>query len=811
MTALSAFHCTDTNNEEKNMKSEYRKLELDKILELLKEQAWSDIVKDRALMLTPCKELHKIKDELKKTDDAFVLSSKYGTPRFYNVKDVSFSIRRAQQGAMLSLRELLDIGLVLREIDGLVSWYDSCGGAETSLHPYFSMLVPNKTLENTISNAILSEEELSDGASGELARIRKAIIRQGAKIKEQLDKLIKSQTNQKYLQEALVTQRDGRYVVPVKTEFKGQISGLVHDTSATGATLFIEPMGVVDANNEIRILKRDEQIEIERIIREMSADVAEFGDALLRGIENAFILELYFAKAGLGAKMKGVTPTISEQPVLRLNKARHPLISQERVVPTTILLGESYTELIITGPNTGGKTVALKTAGLLTLMTMCGLMIPAADDSVVGIFSGILVDIGDEQSIEQSLSTFSAHMTNIIGIMKSADSRSLILLDELGSGTDPVEGAALAVSVLSYFRDMDSRVMATTHYQEVKMFAIEQDGVENASCEFDIATLRPTYKLIIGVPGKSNAFAIVKRLGMSDDIIEDAKKLVGDESKRFERVIESLEKTRQELDGLREEAQIEARNAKQLTEELREKEESFEKQKEFELSKARSQAMSIVEQTRAGADKLMNELEEMKKEKDKSDFSSMVKASRSKANSTLNSMSDRANPVIEKKKSKYVLPRELRVGDTVRLMDIGNKGTVISLPDAGGNCVVQIGMMKTRTKADNLELILEQAPPKNKQSGGSVKKSVQSNMTRKSSLEVDIRGMMTDEGVMEVDRFIDSCLLGGIETVTIIHGKGTGALRAAVHQFLKQNKHVKKYRLGEYGEGEAGVTVAELK
>ncbi len=793
------------------MKSEYRKLELDKILELLKEQAWSDIVKERAEQIVPDTELHKIKEESKKTDDAFVLSAKYGTPRFYNIKDVSFSVRRAQQGAALSLRELLDIGLVLREIDGLVSWYDSCGGGETSLHPYFSMLTPNKTLESTISNAILSEEELSDGASGELARIRKAIIRQGAKIKEQLDKLIKSQTNQKYLQEALVTQRDGRYVVPVKTEYKGQISGLVHDTSATGATLFIEPMGVVDANNEIRILKRDEQIEIERIIREMSADVAECGDALLRGIENAFILEMYFAKAGLGAKMKAITPVLSEQPVLRLNKARHPLIPLERVVPTTIILGETYTELIITGPNTGGKTVALKTAGLLTLMTMCGLMIPAADDSVVGAFSDILVDIGDEQSIEQSLSTFSAHMTNIIGIMKSANDRSLILLDELGSGTDPVEGAALAVSVLSYFRDMDSRVMATTHYQEVKMFAIEQEGVENASCEFDISTLRPTYKLIIGVPGKSNAFAIVKRLGMSDDIIEDAKKLVGDESKRFERVIENLEKTRQELDALRETAQVEARNAKQLTEELKEKEENFEKQKEFELSKARSQAMSIVEQTRAGADKLMNELEEMKKEKDKSDFSAMVKTSRSKANSALNSMSDRANPVIEKKKSKYVLPRELRVGDTVRLMDIGNTGTVISLPDAGGNCVVQIGMMKTRTKTDNLELILEQAPPKKKQSGSNVKKSVQSNMTRKSSLEVDIRGMMTDEGIMEVDRFIDSCLLGGIETITIIHGKGTGALRAAVHQFLKHNKHVKSYRLGAYGEGEAGVTVAELK
>ncbi len=793
------------------MKSEYKKLELDKILLLLSQEAWSDIAKENALKITPQYDIDTVKKELSKTDDAFVLSSKFGTPRFYNIKSVVSSVRRAQQGAILSLRELLDIGLVLREIDGLISWYDQCGGIDNSLHEYFGALVPNKSLSEQISNAIISEEELSDGASGELSRIRKAIVRQGMRIKEQLDKLIKSQSNQKYLQESLITQRDGRYVVPVKAEYKGQISGLVHDTSATGSTLFIEPMSVVEANNEIRILKNQEQAEIERIVKDMSEQVGLFADEFTQDFENALKLEEYFAKANLAAKMKATMPEITEKPVLKLNKARHPLIPSDRVVPTTIILGEEYKSLIITGPNTGGKTVSLKTAGLLTLMTMCGFMIPAAEESVVGIFENILVDIGDEQSIEQSLSTFSSHMTNIVGIMNKANEHSLILLDELGSGTDPIEGAALAVSILSYFHDVDSCVMATTHYQEVKMYAIEADGVENASCEFDVNTLKPTYKLITGVPGKSNAFAIAKRLGMNDDIISDAKKLVGEENKRFERVIENLEKTRQELEKLKSSAENDARNARILAEELEKKQEDFEKQKEFEFSKARTQAMSIVEQTRFGAEQLMSELEAMKKEKEKADFSDKVKSSRSKTNSTLDKMYDKANPVLEKKKSKYVLPRELRVGDTVRLLDMGNKGTVVSLPDPAGNCVVQIGMMKTRTKLENIELVIEQAPPKKKQTGGSVKKSLQSNMTRKSSLELDIRGMMTDEGVMEVDRFIDNCILGGIEQITIIHGKGTGALRSAVHEFLKRHKNVKSYRLGAYGEGEAGVTVAVLK
>ena len=792
------------------MNYKYRKLELDKILEMLKNEAWSDIAKEKLGKTEPSYDIDTVRRELKKTDEAFTLSSKFGTPRFYNIKDVSSSARRASQGASLTLRELLDIGLVLRETDGLAAWYDQCSNTENSLNEYFAMLTPNKSLSATIENSILSETELSDSASPELARIRKAIVRQGMRIKEQLDSLIKSKTTQKYLQEALVTQRDGRYVVPVKTEYKGQVSGLVHDTSATGSTLFIEPMSVVDANNEIRILKSEELAEIERIIKDMSEQVGMFSELLIQNISCILKLEEYFAKSNLAAKMTAVTPTITEEPVLRLNKARHPLIPKENVVPTTIVLGESYTSLIITGPNTGGKTVSLKTAGLLTLMTMCGMMIPAGDSSVVGIFSKILVDIGDEQSIEQNLSTFSSHMTNIVHIIKAANDRSLVLLDELGSGTDPIEGAALAVAILDHLRKKNSRVMATTHYQEVKLYAVEQEGVENASCEFDVNSLQPTYKLIIGVPGKSNAFAIAKRLGVTEDIIDQASSLVTDENRRFERVIESLEKSRQELDALRSEAEINARNAKELSETLEKEREELEKQKEFELEKARAKANSIVEQTRFGADKLMEDLDKLRREKDKKDFSELVKSSKSKVNNTLDTLYDKANPVTVKKKTKYVLPRELRIGDTVKLMDVGSKGTVVTLPDAGGSVTVQTGMIKTKTKLDNLELVTDQQTPQKKKQGG-VKKSLQSNMNRKSSMELDIRGMMTDEGIMEVDRFIDNCLLSNIETITIIHGKGTGALRAAVHQFLKQHKNVKSYRLGEYGEGESGVTVAVLK
>lgn len=795
------------------MNKEYKKLELDKVLTLLSENAWSDVCKEQCLKTEPILDLELCRKELKKTDDAFVLSSKFGTPRFSNIKDVCGCVKRAYGGATLSLRELLDISAVLREISGLCSWYSQCSGIENSLQEYFELLVPKKSLQEAIDNAILSEEEISDSASPELSRIRRSIARQSANIREQLNKLIKNQETKKFLQESLITQRDGRFVVPVKVEHKSEINGLVHDVSSSGATLFIEPISVVEANNEIRVLEAQEQAEIERIIKSLSQEAGECSEDIITGYTNALRLELYFAKANFGAKMKGTTPEITKEPVLFLNKARHPLIDHKTVVPITIELGTTYSCLIITGPNTGGKTVSIKTAGLLALMAECGLMIPAADGSKIGLFNGIRADIGDEQSIEQSLSTFSSHMNNIINILKDCGSGSLILLDELGSGTDPVEGAALAVSILKTLKDKGCFIIATTHYQEVKMFAIEEEGVENACCEFDVATLQPTYKLIIGVPGKSNAFAIVRRLGMNEDIINSARSLVGEENKRFERVVEDLERSRQELELLKESIAKEQRKTAELTAQIEKERTEAEKAKEFEISKARQQAMSIVEEVRFEADLLMENLEKLRKEKAAADFAEKVKSAHSKVNSTLNKMYDIANPVTEKKNEKYQLPRALKLNDKVILTDIDKEGTVVSLPDGSGNCFVMVGIIRTKTNISNLRLQEQQknGSPNKKGTKGSVTRSVQSNATRKSSMELDIRGMTSDEGIMEVDGFIDSCIMSGIKIITVIHGKGTGALREAVHRFLKQNKYVKSYRLGVYGEGEAGVTVVELK
>lgn len=794
------------------MNKYYKKLELDKILELLAEQTSSDSCRDKALKLSPSFDEAEIRRELQKTNDAFTLSAKFGTPRFRRIKDISFSLRRCKSGSALSFRELLDVADILRETNMLCDWFGQCESMENSLSEYFRELYPIKDLEQRISESIISEEEMSDAASPELASIRKRIVRQGMNIREQLDKLIKSRSTQKFLQEAIVTMRDGRYVVPVRSEYKNEVSGLVHDTSATGQTFFIEPMSVVEANNEIRVLKSREQAEIERITQELSARVGENADSIANNFRVAQILELYFAKANLGAKMRGVAANIVSEPRISLHQARHPLIDRNSVVPITVELGGAYSSLMITGPNTGGKTVAIKTIGLLTLMTMCGLMIPAGDGSEVGIFGGIYVDIGDEQSIEQSLSTFSSHMVNVVKILSLADDRSLVLIDELGSGTDPVEGAALAVSILSTLREQGAKVAATTHYQEVKMYALQTEGVENASCEFDVNTLKPTYRLIVGVPGKSNAFAISQRLGMPDYVIDRAKELVSTENKRFEQVVDALEKSRQELEALKESAAISERNAKMTESELKQKLSDLEQQKEKELESARQRAMSIVEETRFRSNQLLNELEELKKVKDKEALRQGLSAAKGKTNSALNRMQDDANPVVQRHIDSYVLPRPLKAGDTVMLADTRKEGVLMTVPNMSGTCYVQVGMMKIKTNQKNLRLVenkKKQQPQKSV--GGSVKKQVTSNMNRRGGMELDIRGMMSDEGVLEVERFIDGAQLSGISTVVIIHGKGTGALRAAVQQSLKTNPAVKSYRQGAYGEGEAGVTVVELK
>ncbi|MDE6727038.1 MAG: endonuclease MutS2 [Oscillospiraceae bacterium] len=793
------------------MNKYYKKLELDKILELLAEQTVSDDCRESALKLSPQTDFETITRELQKTDDAFTLSAKFGTPGFRKIKDISGSLKRAQTGSMLSFRELLDTAAVLRETAVLCDWYSQCENMENSLAEYFRGLVPVKPLEKRISESILSEEEMADAASMELASIRRRIARQGQNIRDKLDGMIKNKNTRSYLQDGIVTMRDGRYVVPVRSEHKGDVPGLVHDTSATGQTFFIEPMEVVEANNEIRVLKSREQAEIERITRELSAQVGENAEAIAENFRLSQILELYFAKANLGAKMKAVSAKVVNEPKVILNSARHPLLDRDLAVPISVEIGEKYDCLIITGPNTGGKTVAIKTVGLLTLMTQCGLMIPAADGSVVGCFERVYVDIGDEQSIEQSLSTFSSHMTNVIKIIDAADENSLVLIDELGSGTDPVEGAALAVSILTQLKSYRAKVLATTHYQEVKMFALETEGVENASCEFDVETLKPTYRLIVGVPGKSNAFAITKKLGMDDYVIKRAEELVSTENRRFEQVIDQLEQSRKELEELKESVAHSERNARLTEDELKAKLSELEAQKEKELENARQRAISIIEQTRTQSNLLLNELEEMKKLKDKEALRKGLQDAKSRVGGKLNKMQDDANPVIERKSENYVPPRPWKSGDTVKLADTGREGTLLTVPNVKDECRVQVGSMTVKTNAKNLRLVEKTPSKKQPSSAGKIKKSLTSNASRRGGMELDIRGCMGDEGVMQMEMFLDGAILSGLNQVVIIHGKGTGALRDAVHAALRRNPRVKSYRLGAYGEGEAGVTVVDLK
>lgn len=791
------------------MNKYYKKLELDKILELLANETVSETCREKALKIQPLRDFSEIKEELAKTNDAFVLSTKFGTPHFRKICDISGSLKRAQTGSMLSFRELLDAAAVLRETAMLCDWFSQCENVQTTLSEYFTALVPIKPLEQRISMSIISEEEMSDAASPELASIRKRITRQGLHIREQLDSMLKNKTTRSYLQDAVVTMRDGRYVVPVRSEHKNDVQGLVHDTSATGQTFFIEPISVVEANNEIRILKSREQAEIERITREISEEIGANASLISENFRIAQILELYFAKANLGAKMKAATPKLVDKPKILLDRARHPLLDRDTAVPVSMEIGGEYNCLIITGPNTGGKTVAIKTAGLLTLMAYCGLMLPAGDNTEIGHFERVFVDIGDEQSIEQSLSTFSSHMTNVVGILKNADENSLVLIDELGSGTDPVEGAALAVSILTQLKDYRAKVLATTHYQEVKMFALETEGVENASCEFDVETLKPTYRLIVGVPGKSNAFAISQRLGMSDVVINRAKELVSTENQRFEKIIGQLEESRREVEKMRESMARSERNAKLTETELKQKLSELEAQKEKELENARQRAISIVEQTRAESNRLLTELEELKKTKDKEALRKGLSDAKSRANSTLNKMHDGANAGVERKVEKYVPPRPFKQGDTVKLADTDREGTLMTVPNIKGECFVRVGSMKVKTTAGNLRLV-EKKPEKQAQPTGKIKKSVTSNMHRRGGMELDIRGMMGDEGVMEVERFIDGALMSGLSQVVIIHGKGTGALREAVQSALRRMPGVRSFRQGAYGEGEAGVTVVEL-
>jgi len=793
------------------MNKYYTTLELHKILEMLSAEASNEETKRMALALEPDTDTDNVKREIKKTSDAFDMSAKYGTPAFVNFKDVRGSLNRAKSGSSLTLRELLDIAQMLYQSRMLSDWYISCSDEdrETTIGYLFAALSPNKYLEEKIRNAIISEDEISDMASPALADIRRKIAQAGVKIRASLDKLVKSSEVQKSLQENIVTMRDGRYVLPVKAEHKGAVQGLVHATSASGSTYFIEPMSVVEANNEIRVLQGMEQEEIERIIAELSADCAGFAEAAASNFLTCAELNLYFAKSNLAAKMRASVPEVSDDGLIDLKKARHPLIDKSKVVPVDIKIGCGYDALIVTGPNTGGKTVLLKTTGLLTAMTMCGLLIPAGDGSHISVFKHILADIGDRQSIENNLSTFSSHISGVVEILEEADEHSLVLFDELGSGTDPVEGAALAVAIIEELVSRGSRLLVTTHYQELKLFAIEHEGIENASCEFDTATMQPTYRLMIGSPGKSNAFSISSKLGVPDSIIAEANKLVSTENQRFEEVVAKLEAARSELENKEKEVSRLKAEQEEKLKALEKEIDELNKRKEDEIASARVQAMRIVESCRMQADALIDELNDIKKQKDKENFSQLALNARSKNKSALNKMFDTANPVIKTEQKEYVPPRPFKRGDSVVIAGLNKKGILAGDPDDSGMVYVQAGVMKTKISVKKLRLI---EPEKVTYQGKKVSsKGVRGKMERNPSLELDIRGCAVDEGVHELDMFLDNAVLSGAGLVTVIHGKGTGVLRQGIHRRLKSHPSVKSFRLGQFGEGEDGVTIVELK
>ena len=777
-------------------------LELDKILEMVAEECSSQDGAQLARELEPVHTAAEAQWLLGETDAAFVAMAKYGAPSFYGMKNVTNPLRRAQAGGGLGLRELLDIGATLRTIRGLTQWWGKSGNVTTALTARFEVLAPNKYLEEKIFTCIVNEEEVADNASPALASIRRKIRAASQRVRDQLDKLIHSQAHQKHLQESIVTQRGGRYVVPVKAEFRGEVPGLVHDTSASGATVFVEPMSVVEANNEIRVLRSDEQDEIARILLELSGEAGSFADSIIESYHYAVELDLIFAKAQVAYKMKAVVPQVGEDGKIALHAARHPLIAKEKVVPTDITLGVEFDTLIITGPNTGGKTVALKTIGLLTLMAMCGLMIPAGEGSRVAVFRHILADIGDEQSIEQSLSTFSSHMVNIIHIFEVADNSSLILLDELGAGTDPVEGAALAEAIIQELRGRGVRLACTTHYAELKAYAIQTPGVENGSCEFDVATLRPTYRLLIGVPGKSNAFAITQRLGMDTAIVDRARELVSREGNAFEQVVGRLEEDRRKMEDELEALRASAAQAKANAEASQRLKDEAEAQAKKEIDRARQEAAQIVQKTRQRADALVGELEELRRQKNKQ-LSAEQKA---RLRSGLKELESSSDPVHQRRDDNYVLPRPLVVGDEVLLYDIDKEATVLELPK-DGTVLVQAGIIKTRVPLENVRL-LSKRQLKKKNPTRTVTKNVS---TPETSSSLDLRGQTVEEALMEVDNFLDRASRMHLSQVTIIHGKGTGALRTAVQQHLRRCSQVKSFRLGTYGEGESGVTIAELK
>ena len=784
-----------------------RTLELPAVLEKLAAKAVSQAAKDRCLKLTPSTDVEEVLRLLDETDAAKERLGLHGSPSFSGVKDVSAALTRTDHGGMLNTRELLDIAGVLTA-SRRVSDYDAQRqGEETVLDRLFTSLHTNKYLEEQIRSAILDEETIADTASSELADIRRKMRLAASKGRQILQRIISSPSYAKVLQEALITQRDGRFVVPVKAECKGSMPGLVHDISSSGATLFVEPMGVVQANNELKELEAREQKEIDRILRQLSAACAAQMENILWDYDILVHLDVIFARAQLSYQLNASRPEVRRRGGVTLRRARHPLLDQARAVPITVELGQQFDTLVITGPNTGGKTVTLKTIGLLCLMAQCGLHIPADSGSAVRVFHRVLADVGDEQSIEQSLSTFSAHMSNIVQILREVDDKSLLLFDELGAGTDPVEGAALAIAIIESARSQGALIAATTHYAELKTFAMTTAGVENASCEFDVQTLRPTYRLLIGIPGKSNAFAISRRLGLDESVIQAAQQQMDSDSVRFEDVLTQLEEKRQRLEKAQAEADRLWRQREEDARKARTFREQMEKAKENARTKGEAEAKRIVRQAQAQADEIFAQLDQLRRQQQKQINFQELNDAKAAVRHSLNQAQEALHLRSEPQEPAYAPSRPIEVGDLVELPGVKMAASVLAVNN-DGTLLLQAGKMKMTVKAQQVRL--PEGQPKKKPAapvGGSPKLNLQS----RASSELDIRGYETLEAESVVENYIDSAVMAKLGTVTIIHGKGTGALRKAVHEMLKRNKAVKSFRLGRYGEGEAGVTVVELK
>ncbi|MDN5352242.1 MAG: mismatch repair protein MutS2 [Clostridiales bacterium] len=783
-----------------------RVLEYTKIIEKLAGKATSDMGKARCLELKPETVVEAVESALKRTSEAVGLMIQHGNPPIGPIYDIESSVKRAEIGAALSPKQLMQVGDTLRT-GRVLKRFVGMGEAKREAYPSLSALsdgiITHEALEKHIETCILSETEISDHASPELARIRKNIESKNAAIRAKLESMVNSPEIQKYLQDSLITIRQDRFVLPVKSEHKNHIKGLVHDQSAKGSTFYIEPIAVVEMNNALRELRIEEQREIERILHMLSAEVAEVAGSILVMMTALIELDFIFAKGKLSLEMKAVEPALRKDYAFRIKNGRHPLIDPSVVVPSNIWMGEHFTTLLITGPNTGGKTVTLKTVGLLTLMAQAGLHIPADYGTSIAVFDRIFADIGDEQSIEQSLSTFSSHMTNIVEILKKVNAGSLVLFDELGAGTDPTEGAALAMAILDKLRLGGIRTMATTHYSELKAYAIATEGIENASVEFNVETLSPTYRLLIGIPGKSNAFEISRKLGLENGLIDAAKAYVHQDNIAFEDVVASIEKSRKIAEQERDEAIRMRLEVEKLRNALKDKEDKWLTQRDDLMRKAKEESRQLLKQTKAESDEIVKRLREMKKHVDEADNRDIEKMRR-KLQEGLDRVSDSG---IQTDVENAFAPETLQVGDTVRVLTINQEGTVLTPPNDKGEVVVQVGLMKMTTELKQVVQISKHKADRKIYEKVKASRSVAADIRP----EIDVRGLRLDEAIMEIDKYIDDALIANLQTVRIIHGKGTGVLQKGLHDYFRGHSHVKHYEFAAYNEGGSGATIVTLK